>query len=184
MKKILFGVMMAAATVAFAASKDVYDIKPAAAKPAEAPSSVEWENKNDAALRAATSDATLAAFVVDEAAARALLAQVKPAYATDPTVACQVAAVTQWVMLDDPWYCLFWDGPHAAGRKVWVKALLATVKGAQDDYVKSFCLDQLRWCGCPCCAKCIAAIAAQEQSKAVKDFAAVVVRELEGNVIK
>ena len=183
MKKLLFAMLVGACSAVWAAPKDVYDIKPEAAKPAEALSSVDWENKNDAALKAATADETLAAFVADEAAAKALLAQVKPAYATDPLVACQVAAVTQWVMADDPWYCLLWDGPRAAGRKVWIRALLATVKGAQDDYVKSFCHDQLRWCGCPCCARCIAEIAAQEKSKAVRDFAEVVVRELRGEVV-
>ena len=117
--------------------------------------------------------------VPDEAAAQALLAQVKGAYATDPVVAFQIGAVTQWVMLDDPWYCILWDGPHAAGRKVWTKALCGTIRGATDDYVKMFCLDQLRWCGCPCGAKCLAAFAAQEKSKAVKDFAEMVARELE-----
>ena len=177
MKKLILAMTVAVAACAFA--KDQYDIKPDAAKASEALSAVDWQNKNDAKLAAATGDAALAAFVADEAAAKALLAQVKPAYATDPLTAFQIGAVTQWVMLDDPWYCLLWDGPHAAGRKVWVKALCGTLRSATDDYVKMFCLDQLRWCGCPCCAKCVAAFAAEEKSKAVKDFAAWVVRELE-----
>ena len=177
MKKFLFSLFLAAAACAFA--KDQYDIKPDAAKAGEALSAVDWQNKNDAALKTATDEATLAAFVADEASAKALLAQVKPAYATDPMVAFQIGAVTQWVMLDDPWYCLFWDGQHAAGRKVWTKALCGTLRGAQDDYVKMFCLDQLRWCGCKCGAKCLAAFAEGEKSKAVKDFAAWVARELE-----
>ena len=177
MKKAFLAMLMAAAVCAFA--KDQYDIKPDAAKAGEALSAVDWQNKNDAALKAATDEATLAAFVADEASAKALLAQVKSAYATDPIVAFQVGAVSQWVMLDDPWYCLFWDGPHAAGRKVWTKALCCTLRGAQDDYVKMFCLDQLRWCGCKCGAKCLAAFAEGEKSKAVKDFAAWVARELE-----
>lgn len=176
MRKILIVLVMMAAACAFA--KDQYDIRPDAAKSGEALSAVDWQNKNDAALAAATDEATLAAFVSDEAAAKALLAQVKPAYATDPTVAFQIAAVSQWVMLDDPWYCLFWDGPHAAGRKVWMKALCGTIREAADDYVKMFCLDQVRWCGCPCCATCVAEFAAREKSKAVKDFAEWVVREL------
>ena len=180
MKKILLAVMVAAATSAFAKEKrDVYDIRPDAAKMTDAPTAVEWQNANDMALKAATDDAALAAFVADESSAKALLARVEGAYRTDPTVAFQVAAVSQWVMLDDPWYCLFWDGQHAAGRKVWMKALCAAARGATDDYVKSFCLDQIRWCGCPCCAKCVAAFAAQEKSKAVKDIADIVVRELE-----
>ena len=177
MKKAFLAMLMAAAVCAFA--KDQYDIKPDAAKTGEALSAVDWQNKNDATLKAATDEATLAAFVADEASAKALLAQVKSAYATDPIVAFQIGAVTQWVMLDDPWYCLFWDGQHAAGRKVWMKALCEAARGATDDYVKSFCLDQIRWCGCSCCAKCVAAFAAQEKSKAVKDIADIVVRELE-----
>ena len=177
MKKLFLTLMMMAAACAFA--KNEYDIKPDAAKAGAAPTAVEWQNKNDAALKAATDEAVLAAFVADEATAKALLAQVKGAYATDPVVAFQIGAVTQWVMLDDPWYCILWDGPHAAGRKVWTKALCGTIRGATDDYVKMFCLDQLRWCGCPCGAKCLAAFAAQEKSKAVKDFAELVARELE-----
>ena len=50
MKKLLFALVMAAAC-AFA--KDQYDIKPDAAKAGEALSAVDWQNKNDAALKAA-----------------------------------------------------------------------------------------------------------------------------------
>ena len=57
MKKLLFALVMAAAC-AFA--KDQYDIKPDAAKAGEALSAVDWQNKNDAALKAATDEATLA----------------------------------------------------------------------------------------------------------------------------
>ena len=99
MKKFLFSLFLAAAVCAFA--KDQYDIKPDAAKAGEALSAVDWQNKNDAALKAATDEATLAAFVADEASAKALLAQVKGAYLTDPLVARQVAAVSQYVI---PWY--------------------------------------------------------------------------------
>jgi len=139
-----------------------------------AQSAVDWQNKNDAALKAATDDATLAAFVASDAAAKELLAKIKPAYATDPLVASQIGAVSQWVMKKDATA----DGPHAAGRKVWVKALCETIRSATDDYVKTFCLDQVRWCGCSCSAKCIDEIAAQEKSKPVKDFAVWVAREL------
>ena len=177
MKNLIFAVLTLTAAVVSAAS--LQDIKPAAPAPKAAPTSVEWEDKNDAALTAATDEAVLAAFVADEKSATALLAQVKEAYHTDPMIACQIGAVSQWVMQPDPWYCLFWDGPHTSGRKIWVKALMARLTNAKDDYVKSFCLDQLRWCGCSCCAKCIAKFAAEEKSKAVKDFAEMVVRELE-----
>ena len=182
MKRLLFALAVAACSVAFAAPKDAYDIRPEAAKPADAPSSVDWENKNDAALKAATSDAVLAEIVADDDNAEKLLAKLKGAYLTDPLVAFQVAAVTQWTMASDPWYCLFW-GEHALGRKVWVKCLFEQIDRTDDEYVKTFCLDQLRWCGTPCCARCIAEIAAQEKSKAVRDFAEVVVRELRGEVV-
>ena len=180
MKKLIFTLALAVSAVAFGAS--LQDIKPAAEK-AKAPISVEWENKNDAALAAATDESVLAAYVTDELQADRLLSQVKEAYHTDPMVACQIAAVTQYVMQDDAWYWLWFDGPRASGRKVWVKSLVRHVKCANDDYVKMFCLDQLRWCGCPCTAKCIAELAAQEKSKAVKDFEEMVVRELEGKCI-
>lgn len=180
MKKLFVAVVLAAAAVAYGDS--LQDIKPGASK-VQAPSSVVWEGKNEAALAAATDSDTLAGIVEDDDNAEKLLAKVKRAYDTDPLVACQIAAVSQWVMVEDPWYWLCFDGPRARGRKVWVKSLMKRVKEADDDYVKTFCLDQLRWCGCPCTAKCIAEFAATEKSKAVKDFAEVVVRELEGRAV-
>lgn len=182
MKNLLFALLVSAAAVVYAADEKILDIRPAASAE-KALTGVEWENKFDKELKAATADETLAAFAATEASAKALLAQVKGAYLTDPLVARQVAAVSQWVMLPDPWYCLLWDGEHATARKVWVKALVDTAEGAQDSYVKEFCLDQLRWCGCncPCLVKRIRALAAKSGDKAVVDFAEVVVRELEGN---
>ena len=179
MKKMLFSVVAFAAATAFAAGEKIMDICPEATSEM-APTGVEWENANDAKLAEATSDAVLAGFVADEAAAKALLASVKGAYLTDSLVARQIAAVSQWVMLPDAWYCLFWDGEHAAGRKVWVKALVETAEATTDSYVREFCLDQIRWCGCPCpcLVKRIRAIGAKGD-KAVADFAEFVVRELE-----
>ena len=71
---------------------------PAMASKKGDPMAVEWQAKNKAALEAATSDKELVCFVRDLASARALLAEVKPAYATDPLKACQIAAVSQFVM--------------------------------------------------------------------------------------
>lgn len=178
MKKILLTVALVAASSVFA--NKLQDIKPQAEKAAVAPVSVEWENQNDAALKAACADDVLARFVADEASATALLANVKGAYKIDSMIARQIAAVTQYVMIDDAWYWFWFDGPRATGRKIWVKALMARVKGAGDDYVKQFCLDQLRWCAYPCTANCIKALAETEKSKAVKDFEEMVVRELTG----
>ena len=123
----------------------------------------------------------LAALVVDAASADALLSKIGSAYDGDPLVLTQIAAVTQWVMLPDPWYCLFWDGEHAAGRKVWVKALVATAEETEDTYVKMFALDQLRWCGCdcPCLVARLRKMAEKSNDKGVMDFTEVVVRELQ-----
>ena len=112
----------------------------------EHPLAVNWSQANDAAIAAATTDEALAAVVADELSAVALLKQVKPAYATDPLVLTKIAAVTQWVMLPDPWYCLFWDGEHAAGRKVWVAALESLKASTADGYTKTFCQQQLDLC--------------------------------------
>ena len=144
MKKLIFSLMVAAAACAFA--KDQYDIRPDAAKATAAPTAVEWQKKNDAQIAAATADAVLAAFVADAAAADALLAKIGPAYAGDPLVLTQIAAVTQWTMLSDPWYCLFWDGPHAAGRAVWTDALTRKIAQEKDIYIRTFCRQQLDLC--------------------------------------
>ena len=147
MKKFLtFSCLLLASSLAFASYDD---IKPGE-KTAAAPTSVEWENANDKALAAATADDVLAAFVRNEASAKALLANVRGAYLTDS-----------------------------------LKALVATAEEAKDAYVKQFCLDQLRWCGCdcPCLVSRIRALAAKSGDKAVADFAQVVVRELEGKAI-
>ena len=145
MKKLIFGLVMAVAVCAFA--KDQYDIRPDAAKASDAPTAVEWQNKNCAAIAAATADGVLAALVADAASADALLSKIGSAYDGDPLVLTQIAAVTQWVMLPDPWYCLFWDGPHAAGRAVWTDALTRRIAQAKDDYVRMFCRQQLDLCG-------------------------------------
>lgn len=106
----------------------------------------EWQRGNNAAIEAATEEAILAAFVADEDAANRLLSNLKGAYATDPIVLTQIAAVTQWVMLPDPWYCLFWNGPHAVGREVWVAALKQKILSSTDDYIRTLCRQQLDLC--------------------------------------
>ena len=144
MKKILLVAMMAAAACAFA--KDQYDIRPDAAKAAVAPTAVEWQNKNNAQLEAATADEVLAAFVVDAAAADALLAKIGPAYAGDPLVLTQIAAVTQWVMLPEPCWICFWKPSPAKGRVVWNLALARKIAESKDDYIRTFCRQQLDLC--------------------------------------
>lgn len=122
------------------------DYGPAMQSTAEHPLAANWSRQHDAEIAAATTDEALAAQVADEASAAALLAKVKGAYESDPLVLTQIAAVTQWVMLPDPWYCLFWDGPHAAGRAVWTAALQKTIDGTKDEYVRIFCRQQLDLC--------------------------------------
>ena len=141
---------------------------PAMASKKGDPMAVEWQAKNKAALEAATSDKELVCFVRDLASARALLAEVKPAYATDPLKACQIAAVSQFVMRPG------WE--HARG--IWTEALFRAFMTATDDGVRMAYLEQLRWCGCKKHGDAIQVVASACKSKAVRDFAAIVVREL------
>ena len=170
-----------AAAVSLAApKKSAYDILPRD-KDAKYPTTVVWSAQNDEALAAATSDDVLAEFVDGDEAAAALLAKLRGAYATDPIVLTQIAAVSQWVMEPDPCWLCFWEPSRSAGRKVWVKALLARAEDAGDMYIKTFCLDQLRWCApnCPCVRKRISGIGANAGDKGVKDMSEIVLKELE-----
>jgi len=137
MKRIVFAGLLASLLLG-CATTDQYDIRPDAADDG-IPSAVDWQNANDAKLAEATKPEALKAFVASDAAADALLAQVKGAYATDPVVMTQVGCVTQCVL------CRKW--PQApAGRKVWVAALERRIDSAKDDYVKTFCRQQLWLC--------------------------------------
>jgi len=178
MKKII---ALVALTVTLGAFAGYDDIKPDGT-PVSAPTAVEWSYTNDTALAEATAEDVLADFVADDASACALLAKLKGAYATDPFVLSQIGAVSQWVMSPEPCWLCFWAPSPAAGRKVWVKALLATAEKSSDTYVQMVCLDQLRWCGCkcPCVLRRIGKIGGD---KSVQDFAKVVERELTGKAI-
>ena len=147
MKKLMLGLMLAAvgcATTPEEAKKDQYDIRPEAAAANAAPTAVEWQNKNDAKLAAATKPEVLAKFVASPAAAEALLAQIGPAYAGDPLVLTQIAAVTQLTM------CPKCDKAPTA-RKVWIAALEKAMASAKDDYVRTFCRQQLDLCEVKAC---------------------------------
>ena len=138
-----------------------------ASKPGD-PSAAEWQAANKDALAKATSDAELVCFVRDGASARALLAKVKPSYGTDPLVASQIAAVSQFVMRPG------WE----SARRVWTDALVDSFRTTTDDNVRMTYLDQLRWCGDKKHAAAITVLSSQSASRAVRDFANVVVREL------
>ena len=165
MKKVFVAMVLAAAMAASAGynedMKEVYGSR----------TGVTWQNENDAAL---------AAFVKDADAAAALLAEVKPAYATCPMKAAQIAAVSQFVMQDDCWcrkVFLFWTQTHDDQRRIWTTALLDAAKAATDPYVQVFMLDQLRWCGYPCQAPKVSVFRASTD-KAVSAMAEIVAGEL------
>ena len=189
MMKSLMIAMVMVAGACFAAAPAAAPAKPAAAKPAEKkyvdpnefasygpgtatkagdPSAAEWQAANKDALAKASSDNELVCFVRDGASARALLAKVKPNYGTDPLVASQIAAVSQFVMRPG------WEN----ARGVWTDALIKSFQTAADDTVRMTYLDQLRWCGNRKHAAAIQVLASASKSKAVRDFANVVVREL------
>ena len=187
MKNLMIAMMMVAGACWAAAPAKPAPAKPAAAKekkfvdpnayasygPGTAtkagdPSAAEWQAANKDALAKATSDAELVCFVRDGASASALLAKVKPNYATDPLVASQIAAISQFVMRPG------WEN----ARGIWTEALFKAFQTATDDSVRMAYLEQLRWCGCKKHAGAIQVVASACKSKAVRDFANVVVREL------
>ena len=147
MKKLLL-VLSAVATLSlFAADPNPYaDYGAAMASVKGDPMAAEWQQAEAAAIAAATEPAVLAAFVEDEASAKALLGQLKGAYDTSPLVMTQIAAVTQWVMLPEPFFLFFWQPSPAAGRKVWVAALESVRCASGDRYVQTFCQQQLDLC--------------------------------------
>ena len=174
MKKILIAMVVMAASAVFAGYNE--DMKATYGST----TAVDWQNANDAALAEAPSPEALAAFVKDADAAAALLAEVKPAYATDPMKAMQIAAVSQFVMQGDCWcrkVFLFWTQTHADQRRIWADALLAAAKKSVDPYVQVFLLDQLRWCGYPCQAPAVSVFRASTD-KAVASMATLVAAEL------
>lgn len=171
MKKVLIVCALAAVSCLGAEQKkkDAYDIRPEAAKKADAPSAVEWENKHDAELAAATAPAALDAFLASNATAAELIASVKTGYATDALKATQIAAVSQYVMQ-----------PQLLGGakyRIWTGELLKAALAAKEPDVAIFLLDQLRWCGCPKQADEIDA-KTETKGKAVKDMGDIVAAEL------
>ncbi len=174
-----------AAVAAGDASKDSYvDPNPyasygaAMASKARDPMAVEWQNRCDRAVKAATAPDVLASHVSSTCAALSLLKCVKGAYATDPLVLIVVASTTQYVM--DPAADRCRCGCFRCGdaRKVWSEALLLRAGSTSDAYVAMLCLDQLRWCGFPSQVAAVRNIGEKSKDRAVRDFAAMVAREL------
>ena len=135
------------------------------------PSAVTWQGANKAAIDAATSREAIAKLVASKESMAALLAKVKPNYATDPVVSTQIAAISQKVMCTK---C-----PKAPKcRDLWTAELISAAKASGDAYVKMYFLDQLRWCGKPCQADAVRAIGKDSGDKAVADFADMVAKEM------
>jgi hypothetical protein len=132
------------------------DYGAAMAKKVGNPSAVEWQNANNAAIAAATTPKALASHVWDAASAEALLARVKGAYTSDPLDLTVIGAVSQYVMeavigrADGCQKRCSTPGAAPCQRKIWNFALMDAFRKTKDEYVQTFMLDQLRWCGCKC----------------------------------
>ena len=127
MKKLFFTTVIGVAAFAAFAAKDpnpFANYGAAMATDKNCPMAVEWHNDNRAALEKDASGDAVAACAKDEASAKALLAKVKSAYATDPMIAVQVAAVSQYVMTAEPSWWEFWTWFGDSPREIWTKALL------------------------------------------------------------
>ena len=179
MKNLFFVTAMAVVMSVGAADPNPFADYGAAMKSNKAyPMAVEWHAANRDAIEAETADDKLAAFASDAASAAALLAQVKPAYATDPMVCAQVAAVSQYVMRADPSWWKFWSWFSDTPREVWTAALLDAAAARSDSYRTMFFLDQLRWCGFEEQAARVREIGKSSKDKAVKQMANIVAAEL------
>ena len=182
MKKLFLTSVIGAAALAASAAKDPnafanYDAGMSTDK--ASPSAVEWHDANRVALDKDAAEDTIAAFVEDEASAKALLAKVKPAYVTDPMAAVQAAAVSQYVMTAEPSWWEFWTWFSDSPREIWTKALLDTASSADNAYVVQFCVDQLRWCAYPGQAADLCAIGKKAKCKAVKQMVRMAVSEID-----
>jgi len=135
------------------------------------PMAYEWQSAHESETAEATSCAAIAAILGSDAAIAELLAAVKPDYGTDPLVAMKIAAASQLSM------CTKCDKAPAC-RARWCAALADAAKRAPDAYRKMFYLDQLRWCGRAEDAPAVRAIADSSDDAAVRDFAALVLREI------
>lgn len=191
MKKLIIAIIGVAACTAFGQNADKFVDPNPYAKYAVAmtpdpkkPMAIEWHLNDRAAIDKATAPETLKAILDDECKVKSLLAEVKPGYNTPVMAAAQIAAISQYVMAGDnaAWW-KFWADDRTQERKLWAKALLTAAAEAKDDYVTEYYLDQLRWCGMACQAKCVQTIADKSESKAVKDMAAIVIDQITGAAI-
>lgn len=137
--------------------------------------------KTGPAIATATSDEVVAAVASDEAKMRELCSKVAAGYQTDPVAACQIAALSVWVMANagDPWY-VFWRSSRESERAKWVDVLLSSAGAASDEYVVSYFLDQVRWCGSKADAAKVKALGeAKKSSVHIREMADMVADELD-----
>lgn len=168
-QKTVFGVAALVLLSGCLAEKDAYDMKPEASD--STLTAVEWQTVSDADLAAEMRPEMIELCTSSCAVADAFLASVKGAYETGPLTATKIAAVTQAVM--DP------SAPNAAARReLWRDALLRAAERTADDYRAQFFLEQLRWCGTRADVARVRAVGLN-RGRSVRDFAAVVARELE-----
>lgn len=165
------GIVVALA-VAGCVTRDAYDIRPE--ENDGVPTAVEWQNAHGQEIVAATQQEELAECVRTQTAADALLAQVKPAYGTDPLVATKIAAVTQFVSSPGDSGC----GASCQGRIIWRAALLRAAEKSVDAYRTLYFLEQLRWCGTVDDVEMIKRVTVLSDNKKVSEFSRLVIREL------
>lgn len=162
---------------------------PAMAPVKNDPMAVEWQQTDEAKIAAATTPKALADHVWDAASAEALLAKVQGAYKTDPLTLTVIGAVSQYVMeavIGRANGCqkrCSTPGAAPCQRKIWNMALLAAFRKTKDEYIQTFLLDQLRWCGCKCRAKDILALKSNAVSDNVKKFIDWTASEVDGSMI-
>ena len=147
-KQILLAVVFAGFSLFAAKDPNPYwDYGPAMRSVNGDPMAVEWQDDNRDLIEVSTCEDVIAGIVKDEVSATRLLAQLRGAYSSNPRAMTQIAAVTSWVMGEEPcWFC-FWKSSPAAGRRVWVAALEKKLRMSSDEYVKTVCRQQLDRCG-------------------------------------
>lgn len=178
MKKLMFCAAALAAAAVFAVSYEDIAKEEESFDEDAAPISSAWQKEHEAELAAATSPEAIAECVKSRDAAKALLDNVKTAYDTDPLVAFRIAEASHYVMsLPRPSWYAFWRSSRRSERVVWTEALMDRARWADDDYVKMFCIEQLRWCAFPDQADAVRALG-EGCEKGACDFAAQVAGEI------
>ena len=178
MKTFSICAAMLAATAAWATNYEKLGSIAGEADDDAAPKSSAWQKEHAAELAAATAPEAIAKVVSSSDAAKALLDSVKTAYETEPLVAFRIAEVTRYVMMEpEPSWYRFWSSSRRAERALWTNALLDRARWASDEYVKIFCIEQLRWCAFPEQADAVRALG-EGCEKYVRDFATQIADEI------